>query len=78
MNRDGKEMAQEERGFVCLIAFQLGMSPFAMPRVGSEIVGYVWMMRAAPGQVEGDHVMCARMKQHLNAAREGVQAEELT
>ena len=62
-------MIQEKRGLVLLIALGLRMRLFAMSRIRTEINRDVRMMRAAPGEIVGDHVVRARMKEHLHAAR---------
>ena len=63
-----KEMAQEKGSFVLLIAFDERMPLSAVASVGTEVDRDGGMMGPTPGEIIGDHVMRAGVKEDLDAA----------
>ena len=59
-------MVKEKCRFVLLIAFDFWMSFFTMTTVCSEIHRDRGMMGPSPGHIVGNHVVSARVKQHLD------------
>ncbi len=64
----GKEMLEHERGFVVLVPFGHGVPSLAVPRVGPEVNRNGGVVLSSPSHVEGDHVMGARVKEHVHLA----------
>ena len=64
----GKEMLEHEGGFVVLVPLGLRVPSLAVPRVGSEINRNGWVVLPSPSHVEGDHVMGARVEEHVDLA----------